>query len=82
MVPLKYVSILKYTLTDPSLTEEQNADYVITVLKDLKKFDKPPTVIQRIRKNESNITDDILLGVMRKSEEKISKIYKTIHSQL
>jgi hypothetical protein len=43
-------------------------------LKDLKKIDKAPTVIQRIRKNESNITDDILLGVMRKSEERINKI--------
>jgi hypothetical protein len=48
---------LSKVLIDPSLSEEQNADLVVSVLKDLKQIEKPPTVIQTIKKNSANINE-------------------------
>lgn len=71
--PIKYCQILNKILIDPSLTEIQNADLVVTVLKDLKNFENPPTVIQKITKLRSNDNESNIINVMKTWEVDVNK---------
>ena len=64
--PIKYCDILGKILVDPSLSEEQNSDFVVTVLKDLRQPEKAPTVIQRSKRNTASSSEQSLLSIMKR----------------
>jgi len=54
--PSKYCHIIQKLIVDPSLSEEQNCELTVTILKDLKQVEHPQTVIQRAKKQTNEVS--------------------------
>jgi exosome complex RNA-binding protein Rrp42 (RNase PH superfamily) len=63
-IPFKYGQILDVILTDPSLSEEQNCNFVLTVIKNLKDKAVPPRVIHYSRRGEVNKNEELLKRIL------------------